>query len=252
MSEAWDFIMMIGHVSFWKSSITRHYFGPGLHWIVLFQPGLTWRHYQFWVQPRSLAVVYYCIALGDRLRFLVDAAPGLAWPGKREVGWMALLMAVYPGFMQQSISIAYQQHFTCYALFTLSLGFMAWGMRKPKWFWVGMVLSLITSTVQLLTMEYFVGLELIRPVLIWVMLRYPQDKIQTTLVKTLRNWAPYLLPIGIFLYYRLVLFGRLSPDPSFNAPIFLKTLTHAPLAGVIQLLQTSLQDFHDGECFCLG
>ena len=100
------------------------------------------------------------------------------WPGRQtRSGFDGIIDGGVPGFHAAvDFSIAYQQHFTCYALFTLSLGFIAWGMRKPKWFWVGMVLSLITSTVQLLTMEYFVGLGFIRPVLIWVMLRYPQDK----------------------------------------------------------------------------
>jgi hypothetical protein len=172
------------------------------------------------------------------------------WPQRRlEVGWMALLMVVYPGFMQQSISVAYSQHFICYALFTLSLGLMVWGIRKPKWFWIGTILSMVASTVQLLTMEYFAGLELIRPILLWILIRDPKDKVQTALVKTLRNWAPYLVPIGIFLVYRLVFFNRFSTSPSYNAPVFLSTLAKAPFTAVLQLAQTSLRDFITANLF---
>jgi len=172
------------------------------------------------------------------------------WPRRqREVSWMALLMAVYPGFMQQSIAVAYSQHFICYALFTISLGLMVWGIRKPKWFWICTILSVIASTVQMLTMEYFVGLELLRPVLIWMLIRDPEEKIQVTIRKMLRNWAPYLLSIGIFLVYRLVFFNRLSTDPSRNTPVVLNMLVHTPATAVLQLVQKSLQDFMTANVF---
>ena len=55
------------------------------------------------------------------------------WPSKNtEVGWMALLMAVYPGFLQQSISVAYSQHFMCYALFYLLFGVNGLGNSSSK------------------------------------------------------------------------------------------------------------------------
>ena len=52
---------------------------------------------------------------------------GLIWPGKKkETTWIAMLFAVHPVFLQQSIAVAYSQHFITYALFFLS----CWAMLR--------------------------------------------------------------------------------------------------------------------------
>ncbi len=114
------------------------------------------------------------------------------WPERpRQVLWMALIFGVHPIFSQQAIALTYSQNFMTYALFFASLGSMLFAIRNPKWFWPFTVLALLTEILHIFTMEYFWGLELLRPVLIWLALKL--GKITLPQIKrTLKLWLPYL------------------------------------------------------------
>ena len=45
--------------------------------------------------------------------------------------WLGALMLVYPGFLQQSISGAYNRHFTAFFVFSLSIYLMVAASRSP-------------------------------------------------------------------------------------------------------------------------
>ncbi len=91
------------------------------------------------------------------------------WPNHPRLGfWAAALFAVYPGFGQQYISVTYSNAFIVFFLFIISLGSMVWAQRSRRYFWLLMLLSLVTSTFSIITTEYFFGLELIRPFLLRV------------------------------------------------------------------------------------
>ncbi|HPC06346.1 MAG TPA: hypothetical protein PLI60_06465 [Anaerolineaceae bacterium] len=116
----------------------------------------------------------------------------LAWPQQRwQVRWMGLLLAVYPGFTQQAISVAYSQHFITYALFTLSLAGMLAAALNPKRYWLFTGLAWFASLLHMLTMEYFVGLELLRPLLLGFIFFGREADRRTALKKTVLHWLPY-------------------------------------------------------------
>jgi hypothetical protein len=166
------------------------------------------------------------------------------WPRRAvEAGWIALLFAVYPGFSQQSISVAYSQHFICYALFMASLALMVWGLRRPRRFTLFTILSVLAAILEMFTMEYFAGLELLRPLLIWVVLRQPGDKRMTTAKQVLRYWLPYLLALGVFLAWRLVFFNHFVTTGDPNAPVVLQELLSSPVSTLLSLAQNIVQDF---------
>jgi hypothetical protein len=90
------------------------------------------------------------------------------WPHKpHQVLWTALLFAVAPIFTQQSVAVAYSQHWLCYLLFFCSIYCMLRALNDARYFYLFAGLAVLTSLVQLLTMEYFLGLELLRPVILW-------------------------------------------------------------------------------------
>ncbi len=91
------------------------------------------------------------------------------WPKyKRQAAMTAMLFAVYPTFTQQPISLAYHQHMLQYALFAFSLAAMVKAARSPKRFWLFTALALLAETMQLTITEFYCGVELIRPVLLWI------------------------------------------------------------------------------------
>ncbi|NPV57278.1 MAG: hypothetical protein HPY76_11495 [Anaerolineae bacterium] len=161
---------------------------------------------------------------------------------RREVRWMGVLLAVYPGFSQQWVSVAYSQHFITYALFTLSLALMVWAVRQPRRAAVYLPVAVLFSTLQLLTMEYFVGLELLRPLLLWLLLRREQEAPGKTLLRVLRWWSPFLLPLLIFFLYRFVLTDRLFPLIEVNDPVLLQRIANSPKSGTLDLLELALRD----------
>lgn len=113
------------------------------------------------------------------------------WPRrKREVTWMALVFAIYPVFTQQSVSIAFSQHWICYALYFLSLGAMIQSIRTPRWFWLLNLIGVVATLVNMLTLEYFWGLELLRPIILWLIYGEHQPEGGRRLRATLKLWVP--------------------------------------------------------------
>ncbi len=215
----WDFYLSDRPFSAWTYMVFMPLLGAvPLHWQL------------FTLLVRWFSVLMFCRALSD------------VWPGKRwQIGWVGLLLAIYPGFSQQAISVAYSQHFLTAALFTLSLALMTAAVRQPaRAAWLT-GLALICSLVHMLTMEYFVGLELLRPLLLWLMLHQPGEKPLLTLRKTFLRWLPYLLPLVGFAYYRFGLYYQITPGDA-NPPLLLQTLLQTPAEGLLRLGNLALQD----------
>ncbi len=163
------------------------------------------------------------------------------WPQhKRKVTWMAFLFAVYPVFTQQPTSVAFSQHWTCYALYFLSLAAMIQAFRKPRWLWPLTVFSLFTALLDLATMEYFLGLELLRPLILWFLVSENQSNTRQRIVKTLQLWLPYFLALAAFVVWRVFFLKLAGEDP--NKPELLFTLASQPLSALLNLLQSAIQD----------
>ncbi len=121
--------------------------------------------------------------------------------------WAGALLLVYPGFFQQSISTAYQRHFTAFFLFMLSIFLMVMAVRHPRGAWILFPLSWITAFVQIFTIEYFVGLELIRPVILWMLLQTEATPDwRKRLGRAALLWVPYLLIFAFYFWWRLFVF----------------------------------------------
>lgn len=171
------------------------------------------------------------------------------WPEHEwQIRWMGLLFAIYPGFTQQAISVAYSQHFITYALFLVSLGLMVYVLQgRGKYIWLTSI-ALLLSAVQLLTMEYFLGLELIRPLIIWLVIDKNDDNRKKRIWKTLKHWFPYIVIWLLFLIWRFFLYRLISPfDVDPNSPVLLEKMINSPINSIINLAQVAIQDIiHSG------
>ncbi len=128
------------------------------------------------------------------------------WPGHRtSVTLMALLFSVYPAFTQQSISVVYSLQFFTYVVFFISLGLMIVAARDRQHFWGLTVLALLAQGAHLIVVEYFVGLELIRPLILFFLQEGPGNAQKAR--KALLHWLPYALVLSLYLAWRVGLFG---------------------------------------------
>jgi len=179
----------------------------------------------------GLALFYAFLLVLPRQKFLLQ--------------WAAFLFVVFPGFADQYASVAYGSHFMVYTIFGLSLLFMVLAVKKPKIFWLFFPLSLIFTCVHLFTMEYFVGLELLRPLLLyWLFLDQGQAKVKSR-VRTIQTWLPYLVVLGIYLYWRMAIY----PHQEFglaqsNYPYIFENFIKSPVATLELLFQSIYSDLH--------
>jgi len=166
------------------------------------------------------------------------------WPNRIvQVRWMGLLLAFYPGFHEQPQALAFSQHFIAYALFTLSLAGMIWSLRKPKWAKFLVPLAVLASLGNAATMEYFIGLEILRPAILWMMLQKKDQKLGRTALEVLKKWLPYLLVLLTFAVWRFYFYPRITPEPERNNPaLFLNTMGTS-LSLLKELIRMAFQDF---------
>jgi hypothetical protein len=162
------------------------------------------------------------------------------WPDqKRKVTWMAMIFAVYPVFFQQPISVIYCQVFIIYSIFFLSIGFMVWAYRIQKYYWLLTILSWITAALHMFTMEYFVGLELLRPIILWFVLSEGYSSGLDRLKKTIKIWLPFVFILIAYIVWRF-LFLQL-PEGS-NTPVLLTDFQAFQFSSFLPLLETVFKD----------
>lgn len=167
------------------------------------------------------------------------------WPGRRELAvWAGLLFAVYPGFDQTYIPIAYAHYFLTETFFFVSLLLTVHGVRaalnahKPR-FRLLTGLALAASLVNLLTTEYFFLLELVRPLLIWIVLAQEAPLTPRKGWQVARFSLPYLAAFVLPVLWRLFFF---SYQTFSYSPRLLENLRLNPWGTFQNLLATMLHD----------
>lgn len=165
------------------------------------------------------------------------------WPKKGlQALWVALLFAVFPIFTQQPVAVAYSQHWLVYLFYFASVYCMLMAQEKRQHFYVFTALSVVLSAIEMLTMEYFLGLELLRPVFLWIYFygREPGLPARPMLKRVFAAaWIYLVLFVGCVIW-RLFFLHLAGNDP--NQPVFFDFLKKAPLQAMIDLCQKVLQD----------
>jgi len=117
----------------------------------------------------------------------------LLWSQRpRLAAWSAILFVVYPGFDQQYIPINFGHFFMVYTALLFSFGAMLVAVRRLGRFWLWTGLGLVFSAVNLLCMEYFYLLDLLRPLLLWWVCGETTRAFAPRLRRVVVLWAPYL------------------------------------------------------------
>ncbi len=166
----------------------------------------------------------------------------LLWPEKRrQAFWASMLFAVYPGFSQQWISVIYSEAFIILAAFLASLCLMMSAARKQIWFWPATIVALFLSAFNLFSTEYFFGLELLRPLLLWWIFSESALDWKARGKKTLIQWLPYLIVVMAFTIWRVFFFQ--SNVYQISA---IDSLTDTPQSTIVGLLTALGSNFITG------
>ena len=210
------------------------------------------RPYSAWIYTLATAV------FGERYVYYHILLVGLRWSSAVLFWWVlsffwpgnplgragaALLMLLYPGFKQQPIPLEFILHFAILSLFLASLGLMALSLRKRAWggifAWPLTALAMLCSA-SMFSLEYFIGLELARPLLIWAVLKneQPLEKPQRSLgLRVFLAWLPYLVVLAAFLVWRIFIYKF-----QFYHPILIEQFSANPMGALAGLALRILAD----------
>ncbi|MFC1878741.1 hypothetical protein ACFLZW_02395 [Chloroflexota bacterium] len=203
---------------------------PLLAWVFILTTSLMGESVLAWQIFAMLTRWLAVLALWWSLRLL--------WPKHtQQVTAVAFLFAVYPGFRQHYISVTYGNAFLVFAVYLSSYGSMLLAYRKPRWFWPLISLSLLASTGSIFISEYFFGLELLRPVILWMIQNQRARPLKERLWRASKRWSPYLAMMIVFLVWRLFL----HQTPRGKVTIF-EDLLQSPFWTLFDLGKTILSD----------
>lgn len=127
----------------------------------------------------------------------------LTWQGHPRLAFTtALLALLYPGFSQHSIALVYGHYSLTFAMFFASLGLGIFAMRVERYHWLAIAGGVILSAMQLFSVEYYFGLELLRPDLMWVVAGETTHENLARFKNTLKSYFPFGLVLAGFGLWR--------------------------------------------------
>jgi hypothetical protein len=150
--------------------------------------------------------------------FLVRLAGALAlfwllrmvWQREKYATTIAsLLFLVYPGFLQQPQATTFQFHLVPLALAILSIALTIYATHAKNLVLtiLALLIAVISAALYIMIIEYYIGLEAIRIILMWVVLRRKEKQ---SWAKEFRRFiyylSPFVLSAVIFLMWRLFVF----------------------------------------------
>src|SRR5208283_2244996 len=126
------------------------------------------------------------------------------WPRRKDVAWLVgTLVLIYPGFTLQPIALGFLEYHLSFLLFVISLATTIFSITTPAYRWLFLPISLVTGVGSYLIIEYFVGLELFRLLVIAVLLNreyvtWNLKKLRTALIL----WSPYAMVWAAYIVWR--------------------------------------------------
>jgi hypothetical protein len=209
----------------WSKTLVNRIFGLSGYWGYYAEdrPLSGWTHI-FFLSIFGDRPLYWQI-LGLALRWLtavcIEWSLRQIWPAYRLRALLtASLFVVYPLFTQQAIAVTFHQQWLQYLLLFLSLGAMLAAFRRPRFFWLLTFLSLFTMALELTITEYFVGLELLRPVAFWFLVGEVEKHADKRLLRTLWRALPYLVLFAGYVIWRLFFIKLTGEDPYQATTLF--------------------------------
>jgi hypothetical protein len=128
-----------------------------------------------------------------------------------------------------------------YLLFAASLLIMARNAIESKYRVPLTIFAVFLEALHLFTSEYFVGMVMVRPFILYWILRAPELNFRQQLTRVFAHWIPYLAAFGAYIIWRMFLYVP-PPIGDRNTPEVLFALFKQPLPTLWYLVRTALQD----------
>jgi len=181
------------------------------------------------------------------------------WPARRYGNLIAsIFFLAYPFFTLQPLSVAYAPHMAAYFLYSLSMLFMVRAMERPEKYLLYTSIAVLSAFIHLFTVEYYVGLEILRPLVVWFLLSAKEEKTGYEKIrKVFLTWLPYLLALIFFVIWRSVFLTSLGVrhDPLlllFDSGQVIFSVAKNMVADLVLMLVSSWFKLINPELFVIG
>ena len=176
------------------------------------------------------AYLIYCLCCRILSSVSIALTVSVIWEKSPKMAALAgILAAAFPGFLQQVDAITYIPHQTAMFCFMLSLWLTALScdFRYKNLKVLLTIISALLSFINVMLMEYYVGMEIYRLGVIYLMNRGQAGKEKPqSFFRTLMVYLPYLLPVAGFVVWRGFFFHATRSGTDFMTEIITPFLTH--------------------------
>ena len=165
----------------------------------------------YWMFGTNInAYIIWCVCCRILSSLFFALALLIIWPRTPKMAGLAGVLAViFPGFLQQVDVITYIPHQTAMLCFMLSLWLTAMACKpgEKKWNFLYTFLAMLLSFGSMMLMEYYIGMEIYRLGLIYLMNREQagRGKPKSFFIGII-SYIPYLIPAAAFLAWRFFFF----------------------------------------------
>lgn len=148
----------------------------------------------------------------------------LIWKGHpRLVLTTTLLTLLYPGFSQHSIALVYGHYSLTFGMFFASLALGILALQEGRYRWLALAGGVVLSSLHIFSVEYYFGLELLRPAFMWVAAGNITQAFQPRLKRTLTTYIPFGLVLAAFglwrsLGFKSTAYNLVAGQPAATVP----------------------------------
>ncbi len=154
------------------------------------------------------------------------------WPERRMEAFLAAsVMVVFPVYTQQPQAMTFHYFWTFQGLLFLSFGLMIRSLRRGKPVWWLYLVALALSGLHLASMEYLLGLEILRPFMLWLAFTPQFPSLKERLKRTVLYEIPFALALAAYLYWRFFMYSH-----SIYSPVLLHEASASPTTTLTDLL----------------
>ena len=185
-----------------------------------------------------LAAVIFRWLTGTLLWYLLRRI----WPShNKQVTFATYLFIVHPFFLIQPYAVNSILYWAGFLFFSASLLIMARNATESKHRISLTLLAVFLEAVHLFTSEYFVGMVMVRPLILYWVLNSPELPTRQRIMTVIKQWIPYLAALAAYIIWRMFLYVP-PPIGDRNAPEVLFALFSKPLPTIAYLIRIALQD----------
>jgi len=156
---------------------------------------------------------------------------------------VAALFAVYTGFKFHYFAVMYAQNYAIFAIYFLSYIFMILAVRNPKQRWLFTGLGLSCQFIGIAPMELYYGLELVRPIVLFLIVPEEVTTFKARLLAAAKLWLPYFILLLGFTLFRVFFSGRLY---SYQIG-FMDQFLSAPLQTIKLFVRRIIRGWYDSS-----